>query len=168
MSSTPPTDQVVPVEQYMARLSRKRMAAGILFRDSRGRVLLVEPSYKPNWEIPGGVVEADESPWAAATRELSEELGWDRPLGRLLVVDYLRPQGSRPEGVMFVFDGGVLQERDLVGLVFPDAEILSAVFVTLADARTKVKPMLADRLAAAVEAAELGVTALCEQGRRVS
>ncbi|MDX6294887.1 MAG: hypothetical protein QOH50_3962 [Kribbellaceae bacterium] len=152
----------------MARLSRKRMAAGILFRDSRGRVLLVEPSYKPNWEIPGGVVEADESPWAAATRELSEELGWDRPLGRLLVVDYLRPQGSRPEGVMFVFDGGVLQERDLVGLVFPDAEILSAVFVTLADARTKVKPMLADRLAAAVEAAELGVTALCEQGRRVS
>jgi 8-oxo-dGTP pyrophosphatase MutT (NUDIX family) len=61
------------------------MAAGILFRDSRGRVLLVEPSYKPNWEIPGGVVEADESPWAAATRELSEELGWDRPLGRLLV-----------------------------------------------------------------------------------
>jgi 8-oxo-dGTP pyrophosphatase MutT (NUDIX family) len=144
------------------------MAAGILFRDSRGRVLLVEPSYKPNWEIPGGVVEADESPWAAATRELSEELGWDRPLGRLLVVDYLRPQGSRPEGVMFVFDGGVLQERDLVGLVFPDAEILSAVFVTLADARTKVKPMLADRLAAAVEAAELGVTALCEQGRRVS
>jgi hypothetical protein len=69
---------------------------------------------------------------------------------------------------MFVFDGGVLQERDLVGLVFPDAEILSAVFVTLADARTKVKPMLADRLAAAVEAAELGVTALCEQGRRVS
>jgi 8-oxo-dGTP pyrophosphatase MutT (NUDIX family) len=168
LSSTPPTDQVVPVEQYMARLSRKRMAAGILFRDSRGRVLLVEPSYKPNWEIPGGVVEADESPWAAATRELSEELGWDRPLGRLLVVDYLRPQGSRPEGVLFVFDGGVLQERDLVGLVFPDAEILSAVFVTLADARTKVKPMLADRLAAAVEAAELGVTALCEQGRRVS
>ena len=152
----------------MARLSRKRMAAGILFQDSRGRVLLVEPSYKPNWEIPGGVVEADESPWAAATRELSEELGWDRPLGRLLVVDYLLPQGSRPEGVMFVFDGGVLQERDLVGLVFPDAEILSAVFVTLADARTKVKPMLADRLAAAVEAAELGVTALCEQGRRVS
>jgi hypothetical protein len=103
------------------------MAAGILFRDDRGRVLLVEPSYKPNWEIPGGVVEADESPWA-----------------------------------------GVLQDRDLRGLVFPDAEIVSAEFVTLAEARTKVKPTLADRLAAAVEAAELGVTALCEQGRRVS
>jgi hypothetical protein len=40
--------------------------------------------------------------------------------------------------------------------------------VTIAEARTKVKPALADRLAAAVEAAELGVTSLCEQGRRVS
>jgi 8-oxo-dGTP pyrophosphatase MutT (NUDIX family) len=168
LSSTKATDQPVPVEQYVAGLSRKRMAAGILFRDARGRVLLVEPSYKPNWEIPGGVVEADESPWAAAARELSEELGWDRPFGRLLVVDYLRPQDSRPEGVMFVFDGGVLRERDLQGLAFPDAEIVSAAFVTLAEARTKVKPMLADRLAAAVEAAEVGVTALCEQGRRVS
>jgi ADP-ribose pyrophosphatase YjhB (NUDIX family) len=168
LSSTTATDQVVPVEQYVAGLSRKRMAAGILFRDARGRVLLVEPSYKPNWEIPGGVVEADESPWAAATRELAEEMGWDRPLGRLLVVDYVRPQDSRPEGVMFVFDGGVLQERDLQGMVFPDAEIVSAAFVTIAEARTKVKPMLADRLAAAVEAAELGATALCEQGRRIS
>jgi hypothetical protein len=69
---------------------------------------------------------------------------------------------------MFVFDGGVLPECDLVGLVFPDAEIVSAAFVTIAEARTKVKPALADRLAAAVEAAELGVTSLCEQGRRVS
>lgn len=42
-------DGVVPVEQYVAGLSRKRMAAGVLFRDVQGRVLLVEPSYKPNW-----------------------------------------------------------------------------------------------------------------------
>jgi len=27
------------------------MAVGVLFRDGQGRVLLVEPSYKPNWEI---------------------------------------------------------------------------------------------------------------------
>lgn len=54
--------QVLPVEQYVANLNRKRMAAGVLFRDVLGRVLLVEPSYKPNWEIPGGAVEADEPP----------------------------------------------------------------------------------------------------------
>jgi 8-oxo-dGTP pyrophosphatase MutT (NUDIX family) len=157
-----------PVEQFVAGLPRKPMAAGVLFRDRAGRVLLVEPSYKPNWEIPGGVVEADESPWAAATRELAEELGWDVPLGRLLVVDHVRPQDSRPEGLRFVFDGGVLDDADLVGTMFPDAEILSAGFHTLAHARSKVKPLLADRIAAALVAVEQGVTVLCEQGRRVA
>jgi 8-oxo-dGTP pyrophosphatase MutT (NUDIX family) len=166
-SNTPATD-VLPVEQYVAGLARKRMAAGVLFRDGAGRVLLVEPSYKPNWEIPGGAVEADESPWATATRELAEELGWDLPLGRLLVVDYVRPQDSRPEGVVFVFDGGVLDETDLVGMVFADAEVLSAGFRTLDEARSKVKPLLADRLAVALEAAEQGDTALCEHGRRIA
>lgn len=159
---------VLPVEQYVAGLARKRMAAGVLFRDQTKRVLLVEPSYKPNWEIPGGAVEANESPWATATRELVEELGWNHPVGRLLVVDYVRPQESRPEGVVFVFDGGVLDETALDGVVFPDAEILSAGFHTVMEARGKVKPLLADRLDVALEAAEQGVTALCEQGQRIA
>ncbi|WP_228771938.1 NUDIX domain-containing protein [Actinokineospora iranica] len=168
MTGSPSNAEVLPVEQYVATLARKRMAAGILFRDRADRVLLLEPSYKPNWEIPGGAVEADESPWATASRELVEELGLDRPLGRLLVVDYVRPQDSRPEGVVFVFDGGVLGETDLVGLVFGDGEIVSAGFHTIDQARTKVKPLLADRLTVAVEAARQGVTALCEHGVRVA
>lgn len=167
-SSAAPTVGVLPVEQYVAGLARKRMAAGVLFRDSADRVLLVEPSYKPNWEIPGGAVEMDESPWATATRELAEELGWGRPLGRLLVVDYVRPQDSRPEGVVFIFDGGVLDESDLVGMVFPDGEILSAGFRTLAEIRGRAKPLLADRVAVALEAARHGMTVLCEQGRRIA
>ncbi|HEX5407768.1 MAG TPA: NUDIX hydrolase [Pseudonocardiaceae bacterium] len=167
-SNTPSATNVLPVEQYVAGLARKRMAAGVVFRDTAGRVLLVEPSYKPNWEIPGGAVDADESPWATAARELAEELRWDRPLGRLLVVDYVHPQDSRPEGVVFVFDGGVLDETDLVGMVFPDAEVLSVGFHTLSEARGKVKPLLADRIAVALEAAEQGVTALCEHGRRIA
>jgi 8-oxo-dGTP pyrophosphatase MutT (NUDIX family) len=144
------------------------MAAGVLFRDRADRVLLVEPSYKPNWEIPGGAVEADEAPWRAAVRELAEELGWQRPLGRLLVVDHVLPQDSRPEGLRFVFDGGMLDASDLDTVVFADGEILSAGFHTLDQARAKVKPLLADRLAAAVDAAREGVTALCENGVRVA
>jgi ADP-ribose pyrophosphatase YjhB (NUDIX family) len=160
--------QVQPVEQYVGRLNRKRMAAGVLFRDALGRVLLVEPSYKPNWEIPGGAVEADEAPWETATRELVEELGVDRPLGRLLVVDYVRPQDSRPEGVVFVFDGGMLDGTDVVGMVLPEEEIRSAGFYTVAEARDRVKPLLADRITVALEAVEQGRTALCDHGRRIA
>jgi 8-oxo-dGTP pyrophosphatase MutT (NUDIX family) len=151
----------------VAGLNRKRMVVGVLFRDHGDRVLLVEPSYKPNWEIPGGAVDADESPWDAAVRELAEELGWRRPLGRLLVVDYVRPQDSRPEGVVFVFDGGLLDASDVNGLVFADGEIVSAGFYPSAEVRERVKPLLADRVEVALEAVKLGVTALCDHGRRV-
>ncbi len=159
---------VLPVDQYVAGLTLKRQVAGVLFRDRTGRVLLVQPSYKPNWEIPGGAVEEDEPPWETARRECEEEMGWDRPLGRLLVVDYVRPQDGRPEGVVFVFDGGVLDETDIVGMVLDPVEILSAGFHTVEEARGKVKALLADRIVAALEAVETGVTVLCEQGRRIA
>lgn len=168
VSASTSGSRVLSVDQYVAGLNRKRMAAGVLFRDRQRRVLLVEPSYKPNWEIPGGAVEADEAPWVTASRELVEELGLDRPVGRLLVVDYVRPQDSRPEGVVFVFDGGRLDETDVIGMALPGDEILSVAFHTLEEARERVKPLLADRLAVAVEAVEQGGTALCEQGLRVA
>jgi 8-oxo-dGTP pyrophosphatase MutT (NUDIX family) len=143
---------VLPVDQYVARMNRKRMAAGVLFRDCGGRVLFVEPSYKPNWEIPGGAVEADESPWDAAAREIWGELGLNRQLGRLLVVDYVRPQDSRPEGVMFVFEGGVLEQSDVDKFVFSDGEILSAGFYSVSEIRERLKPLLANRVETALEA----------------
>jgi 8-oxo-dGTP pyrophosphatase MutT (NUDIX family) len=167
-STTDTTTPPLPAQEYVAALNRKRMAAGVLIRDHSNRVLLVEPSYKPNWEIPGGAVAADESPWAAAGRELVEELGWDRPLGRLLVVDYVRPQDSRPEGVMFVFDGGTLDPGEVGNLVLAGDELLSCALCGLAEARHRVKPLLADRIAAALHAVVHGATVLCEQGRRIA
>lgn len=162
------TPAVVPVEQYVASLNRKRTVAGVLFRDAQDRVLLLQPSYKPNWEIPGGAGEADESPWETAAREVAEELGiTDRPLGALLVVDYVRPQDGRDEGVVFVFDGGLLEETDLVGFAFNDGEILSAHLCTEEQVRASVKPLLADRIASALHAVNTGRTVLCEQGRPI-
>jgi 8-oxo-dGTP pyrophosphatase MutT (NUDIX family) len=60
------------------------MAVGALFRDEDGRVLLEDPTYKPTWDLPGGAVEKEESPYAACRREVAEELGLDRPPGRVL------------------------------------------------------------------------------------
>jgi 8-oxo-dGTP diphosphatase len=64
------------VADYTAGLPTKRMAAAVLFFDDTDRLLLVDPAYtKTYWELPGGCVEADESPRAAAVREIQEELG---------------------------------------------------------------------------------------------
>jgi ADP-ribose pyrophosphatase YjhB (NUDIX family) len=159
---------VTPVEPDATGLSCKFISAKVLFRDTAGRVLLVEPSDKVGWGIPGGTVEAGESPWTAASRELSEELGLDQPVGRLLVVDYLPPRDSHLERVVFVFDGGLLDEPAVERMNFPDGEIISASFHTLAEARSRMKPLLADRLDAAAHAARQGITALCEQGRPIT
>jgi hypothetical protein len=88
---------LLPPDQYIASLARKRMAAGALFRDEDGCVLLVDPTYKPTWGLPGGAVEKEESPHAACRREVAEELGLDRVPGRVLVVDWVPSLPERPE-----------------------------------------------------------------------
>ncbi len=133
-----------------------------------GRLVLQEPSYKPNWEIPGGAVEADESPWATASRELVEELGLDRPLGRLLVVGYVRPQDSGRSAWCSSSTAASSTRPTWSAWCSPTGGIGSARFHTIEQATPKVKPLLADRLAVAVEAARQGVTALCEHGVRIA
>ena len=156
--------QLLPFDEYVTTLNRKRMAAGVLFRDVEDRVLLVEPSYKPHWDIPGGAVEAGEAPWRTAGREVAEEIGLCRPLGELLVLDYSSDDGPMPEGVSFVFDGGLVTPDDVARLDLSDPEIVSARLCTPAEVRALVKPNLARRLAAALDAATRGVLTLCENG----
>jgi ADP-ribose pyrophosphatase YjhB (NUDIX family) len=78
-------------------MSQPRVAAGLLIRDLHDRVLMVRPTYKDGWDLPGGYVEPNESPTKAVERELTEELSLARSPGRLLVVDWApRPaEGDR-------------------------------------------------------------------------
>lgn len=91
------TETAQAPDDYLASLARKRMAAAVLFTDPRGRLLLVEPTYKDYWEVPGGAVDADESPYDAAVREVKEELGLPVSPGRLLVVDWVPPRPGRTD-----------------------------------------------------------------------
>jgi 8-oxo-dGTP diphosphatase len=51
-----------------------------------------------------------------------EELGLDLAAGlRLLAVDWVPPRPERSEGMIFVFDGGVLGDEQCAGIVL-DAE----------------------------------------------
>ncbi|MEU0935090.1 MULTISPECIES: NUDIX hydrolase [unclassified Embleya] len=84
-------------------------AAGALFFDGEGRVLLVEPDYKPGLEFPGGILEPGESPWAGCVREVREELGivLEGP-PNLLVAQWVAPVDGHRGGMRWLFDGGVL------------------------------------------------------------
>jgi 8-oxo-dGTP pyrophosphatase MutT (NUDIX family) len=105
------------------------MAAGALFRDEDGCVLLVDPTYKPTWGLPGGAVEKEESPHAACRREVAEELGLDRVPGRVLVVDWVPSLPERPEGLIVVYDGGVLAPGEVAAITLQDGELAGYEFV---------------------------------------
>jgi hypothetical protein len=45
---------LLPYGECAKSLNRKRASAGVLFRDEQRRVLLVQTSYKVEWDIPGG------------------------------------------------------------------------------------------------------------------
>jgi ADP-ribose pyrophosphatase YjhB (NUDIX family) len=153
---------------YYAGLPSKRVGAGLVCRDTSGRVLLVRPTYKPSWEIPGGVVEADESPAAAVAREVREELGAALFIGRLLVVDWIPAQSPKTEGLMFLFDGGVLDAETTRRFVLPEDELREWMFAEPDQLAGRVTGRMARRLTAALVALKTEATRYLEAGEEVS
>lgn len=121
-----------------------RVAAGALFRDPDGRVLLVHPTYKDTWDIPGGYVEHGESPAAACRRELAEELGLDREMHRLVAIDWA-PNDREGDKLLFIFDCGDLAD-DEQHIRLAANELDRWKWVPLDDLDTYLIPRLARRI----------------------
>ena len=131
---------------------RKRVGADVLIRDQQGRILLVDPKYKPDWDLPGGMSEANESPAETVHRELKEELGLEHHAGRLLCIDWVSPHGPWDDSLMFIFDGGSLTEEQIAALKLLDGELRAYEFCTLESAATRLRPYIWRRLAEALQA----------------
>ena len=128
-------------------LSTKRMGAGAVIQDSDGRVLIVKPTYKPAWELPGGAVEDDESPREACIRELREELGIAVAVGELLCVDYNSSTPDYVESLMFLFATEPLDPGTIATIELPPDELSEYRFVTVAEATGLLGPRVGRRLA---------------------
>ena len=131
---------------FYESLPAKRMGAGCLFFNPEGQVLLVKPTYKPTWEIPGGVVERNESPRECCLREVREELGLERPVGDLLVVDYNSESSERTESLMFIFHGGVLSAAEIQSIQLNRDELSEFRFFTPETLPVDLHDMLRNRI----------------------
>ena len=155
-------------KEFHRTLPRKRMAAGVLYYDEAGRVLLVKPTYKETWEIPGGAVESDESPWQACQREVKEELGLDLLSGTLLTVDYHPSTDTYLESLMFVFDAGVMSASDHDLIRLQGSELSEARFVTRTEALALVGSRIRARLDTVWSVRDPIQSAYLEQHRTIS
>jgi 8-oxo-dGTP pyrophosphatase MutT (NUDIX family) len=86
-----PIKPAKPVDQAGA----KNHAAGTIFVEPEGHILLLlrsskEGNYAGHWGLPGGGVDAGETPESAATREAREEMGDQAPTGRKRLLDQRR------------------------------------------------------------------------------
>jgi ADP-ribose pyrophosphatase YjhB (NUDIX family) len=156
----------LPPQEYYATLPKHIAGAGAIFRDADGGILLVKPSYRETWEIPGGGLEHGEDPWAAAVREIKEETGLELRPGRLLAVDWVPPQDDgRPALANFLFDGGLLSTgpgRHDVQL--QDGELTSWTMAAPGQWEDLLAPHMARRVRACAAALDTGTTAYLQYG----
>ena len=161
----PSVDDDGPVIEY--EIPRLPASAGALIRDAGGRVLILKPTYKAGWTVPGGQVEADgESPWDGCRREVLEETGLVVTSGRLACVDFLRPKSRRPGGLRFLFDCGSITDLASDTIVLQVEEISEYRWVAGPEAPELLSGPVGRRVSQAL--ATTSGTAYLEEGMPVA
>jgi 8-oxo-dGTP diphosphatase len=131
-------------------------SAGALIFDRAGRLLILKPTYKSGWTIPGGVMEADgETPWQACRREVREECGIEVSGGRLACVDFRLPRPGRPGGIRFLFDCGSFEDSCLAAVTVQAEEISEHRLAALPEALELLRRPIRRRVRAATSSRRL-------------
>jgi 8-oxo-dGTP diphosphatase len=162
----PGTSAPVWPEPWPTGLPAIPVSAGALIFDRAGRLLILKPTYKAGWTIPGGVMEMDgESPWGACVREVQEECGIIVSSGRLACMDFRPPREGKLGGIRYLFDCGAFDDEALAEIVIQTEEISEYRIATLPDALRLLRDPIKRRVRAACA---FGGTIYLEDGRPVA
>jgi 8-oxo-dGTP pyrophosphatase MutT (NUDIX family) len=154
----------MPDLAYYASLPRTRGAASALLLDDLGRVLMVKPTYSEGWFLPGGVIEAGESPLTACVRECQEELGLVPRLDGLVCVDWGAPRDGIDAVNVFVF-GGAITGAELSAIRLPPDELSDHVLVAPEKIPELAPPRIARRMEPSLRALAEHRVLYLEDGR---
>ncbi|MFC5641715.1 NUDIX hydrolase [Kitasatospora cinereorecta] len=144
-------------------------AAGVLFPDELGRILLVRVSYQAKYpiEIPGGGWEPpDGSPRRTAIREIEEELGITPRLGPLACLDWSLDR-LRPPIAAFLYWAEPLTGDQLAALRLEEEELGAYAFLTPDQVSSALPPRLSRRVTACLSAPRAAGPLELENGRPV-
>jgi len=109
------------------------------------RLLLVKPTYKPGWDLPGGILEEGESPTAGLKREIREELGVECVLDDLACVDFIESDWEDRPVLLLMFLARFRGSDKPRFRLQPD-ELCDSQFYKFGQARHLVSTRMRDRL----------------------
>lgn len=146
----------LPPEIYFQTVPKRFTSAGGLIFNDREELLIVRTSYKPHWEIPGGITDAGDAHLRqTVVREIREELGIDVVAKALLCIDLKTGREGRegiPDAIHSIFEIEPLSAEQLGAIQLDDEEILEYGFFPVEIALTKLGASLSPRVAQAIEA----------------
>ncbi|WP_351237634.1 NUDIX hydrolase [Streptomyces sp. NPDC002133] len=145
----------LPRHEYIQQVPKAIVYASMFFTDTEDRPLcLRSPNRGEVWQLPGGVMDAGETPWETAVRETREETGIVLTGARPLLLTHFATidKAWTVPRIGFIFDGGTLTPNQL-GAIALDADEHDGWDVrTLADWEAEMIPANYARLAAAYTA----------------
>lgn len=132
MPNNDPTKIFTPEESaaWLTGLEKRISSACVWLETADGRLLIIKSDYKRHWSVPGGIIDAGETPQQAASREVQEEVGLTVPSESLkfeAVID--RVSDGIGHTYQFVFSAPLADEL-IDTVVLQESEVQESAFVS--------------------------------------
>lgn len=120
-------------QRFLSGLDRRMASSQAWLETPDGRLLIVKSDYKRHWSVPGGIIDAGETPLQAVKREVLEEVGIDLAYENYTMMLAASRHSSRGLSYQFIFKASLPPDyADVMHL--QTSEIEEAAFVTKAEA----------------------------------
>lgn len=136
---------------WIKTLAKRHTASGAFIFNEKNQLLILKPSYKDGWNLPGGVTDEFESPYQTIIRECKEEVNLDVKIKDLVLIDYSLKtiDDFEHDYIEFYFTVSV---ENLSDIQIDNEEILDYKFVDINQAQKYLAPNYYTRLQAFLNA----------------